>query len=423
MIKNIAQSIKPKSEFSSNVLVVMIGTVLSQALPIISSPLITRLYDTNQFGIFATYAAIVGILSSISSLRFELAINLAKSDFQSYLTSVLSIIFNLIFSIIVLILLILFECIILTALKIETDNFVYFIPISIFIIGIFRTINFIKNRDKCFKDLSKSKIIQSSGTVISQISFSQLLNNFGLIFGGLCGQFISTLYLISTFDLKYYYKNFKSLKFKALFSTFTRYKKFAFYQTPSTLLESVSAQLPIFLLGYFYSPIIVGLFALSQRVIRMPIMIVAGSFGEVMRQKASEDYSSKGNARDTFLKVFKKLLLISLIPFIVLMIFSPSIFSFVFGSEWHEAGVYARILTPIFWMSFIVSPVSVIIIIAQKQELDLIIQIILILLSTLALSIGYYIYNSPKISLVLFTIVYCMKYCVEFYFSYKYSKK
>jgi hypothetical protein len=59
----------------------------------------------------------------------------------------------------------------------------------------------------------------------------------------------------------------------------------------------------------------------------------------------------------------------------------------------------------------------------KKQELDLVIQFFLILFSALSLSLGYYIYNSPKVSLALFTIVYCVKYCIEFYFSFKYSKK
>jgi O-antigen/teichoic acid export membrane protein len=423
MIKKIIQVVKPKSEFSSNVLIVMFGTILSQVLPIIASPVITRLYGTSQFGVFATYSAIVGILSSISSLRFELAINLPKSDSQSYIISIFSLIFNLIFSLLVFFVLLIFDDILLKALKIESSSFVHLIPISIIIIGTYRTINFIKNRDKSFKDISKSKIIQSTGTIVTQLSFSNILNSFGLIFGTIIGQLVSTIYLITSFDLKSYLKNINRLNSRAIIAVFIRYKKFALYQTPSTLVESVSAQLPIFLLGYFYSPIIVGLFALSQRFIRMPIMIIAGSFGEVMRQKASEDFGSKGNARDTFVKVFKKLLFISSIPFIILFIFSPTIFSFVFGQEWYEAGVYARILTPIFWMSFVVSPVSVMIIIAEKQDLDLIIQIFLILFSALSLSIGYYVYNSPKVSLTLFTIVYCVKYCIEFYFSYKYSKK
>ena len=46
MIKQLA----PKSEFRRNVLTLMTGTAIAQAMPIIISPILTRIYTPEDFG-------------------------------------------------------------------------------------------------------------------------------------------------------------------------------------------------------------------------------------------------------------------------------------------------------------------------------------------------------------------------------------
>ena len=58
----------------------MTGTTLSQMIPIVISPILTRIYNPEDFGIYAIFLAIITILGSIISGRYELAIMLPKSD-------------------------------------------------------------------------------------------------------------------------------------------------------------------------------------------------------------------------------------------------------------------------------------------------------------------------------------------------------
>ena len=44
--------LKPKSEFAKNVLTLMTGTTIAQAIPIAISPILTRLYTPEDFGVF-----------------------------------------------------------------------------------------------------------------------------------------------------------------------------------------------------------------------------------------------------------------------------------------------------------------------------------------------------------------------------------
>ena len=71
---------KPKSEFSQNVLTLMTGTTLAQAIPIIISPILTRIYTPEDFGLLALFLSITNIIGSVANGRYELAIMLPKKN-------------------------------------------------------------------------------------------------------------------------------------------------------------------------------------------------------------------------------------------------------------------------------------------------------------------------------------------------------
>ncbi len=73
-------NLKPKSEFSRNVLTLMTGTTIAQAIPIAISPILTRIYTPEDFGVFALYMSVASLLSTLATGRYELAIMLPKKD-------------------------------------------------------------------------------------------------------------------------------------------------------------------------------------------------------------------------------------------------------------------------------------------------------------------------------------------------------
>ena len=70
--------LKPKSEFSRNVLTLMTGTTIAQAILIAISPILTRIYTPEDFGMFALYMSVASILLVVETGRYELAIALSK---------------------------------------------------------------------------------------------------------------------------------------------------------------------------------------------------------------------------------------------------------------------------------------------------------------------------------------------------------
>jgi len=68
------------SNFITNVLKLVSGSVTAQILGILLIPIITRIYNPDDFGIFQLFISISGILVIVSTFSYQLAIMLPKTE-------------------------------------------------------------------------------------------------------------------------------------------------------------------------------------------------------------------------------------------------------------------------------------------------------------------------------------------------------
>lgn len=425
MIKKIGylkNNYAPKGSFTANVLILMTGTTIAQAIPIAISPILTRIYSPDDFGIVALYLSIVSIISVLVTGKYELAIMLPEKDEDAVNIVALSIFISFFVSLITLLAIWIFnEPIKKYFGNSEISIWLYFIPLIVLLTGIYNSLNYWSNRKKQYKRLAVSRISQSGAT--SGINLGLGFSGFGasgLILGGIGGQTVATgvlgwqvwkedkekKYFITKEDMTYQAK---------------RYNDFPKYSIPSDLINVVSNQMPIFLLNNFFNVTVVGFYSLTQRIMASPIGLIGGSILDVFKQRASSDYMKYGNCRDIYVKTFKTLFLLSIIPFIIFFLTAPDLFSFVFGIKWRIAGEYAQILAIMYLFKFISSPLSYTFYIAGKQKEDFLLHIYLGISTFLTLTVGYYIFNNVKDALILFTINYSVVYLIYLLYSYKFS--
>lgn len=401
----------------------MAGTTLAQALPIAISPILTRLYSPDDFGVFAQYLALVMLISILATGRYEMAIMLEREDEDALNIVSLVFIISVIVSIIALVSVISLKEEICQLLGNQLiDNWLIFVPLSALLMGTYQCLNYWCNRQRMYRRLAGTRLLQSVGGATGQLGGGIAgVGQSGLVLGSILGQTIAVISLIHA-AIKSSSVYLHALSITKSKNLALKYKKFPLYQVPSTFIEAMSSQLPVIMLGSFYGAEIVGLFAMSQRVVRTPIMMIGGSVADVFRQRASKKYSEKEDVRPEFIRTLKWLTAVSMPIGVLFFFIAPDLFAIIFGANWRIAGEYARILTPLFLLSFIVSPLSVMFMIAEKQEYDLIIQVLLVACSALGLASGYFFSNSPKQSLAIFTGIYCLKYCVELILSYAFCK-
>jgi O-antigen/teichoic acid export membrane protein len=412
-----------ENKFYKSVIILLTGTLIAQAIPLAISPVLTRLFTAENFGLFALYFSISQIMSVFITGRYEYAIILPEKDEDAINIVALCLSITLLISVLSAFIILPFRYFIADLLnKHEIGAYLFLIPVTICAIGIYTTFNLWFNRKGYFRNVSFGKIFRSSFSSFFSIGFGlTILKSAGLIIADTIGQMAAAFYLSFRF-LKSEREKIKSVSKVGMKEQARRYIQFPKYNILSGLLEKGSGQLPVILLTAFFGSSVTGLFSLSQRVIAAPEGLISVSIGDVFRQKASIEFQQNGNCRKTFLDLFKLLFSISIIPFILLTIFAPSLFAFVFGEEWRIAGNYAQIMTMMFFLSFIVSPLSNMFIIAQKQKIDLIIQIVLFAFICVSFIAGFNIFRNPGKAILLYTIIYSIKYCIEFYLSFKFSK-
>ena len=209
---------KPKSEFNRNILTLMTGTTIAQAIPIAISPILTRIYTPEDFGIFAIFLAITLIIGSIANGRYELAIMIPKKDEDAINIFALGFIITTSISLLLLVLVLIFQKYFIFLLKNEEIGvWLYFVPISVFFFGIFNILNYFNNRKKNYKDISNANILKSIVAAIIQLSIGFIQQGAtGLISGQIISQFFANTKLL---------KNI--IKDKVLISKITKKKNYS----------------------------------------------------------------------------------------------------------------------------------------------------------------------------------------------------
>ena len=348
----------------------MAGTSVAQALPIAISPILTRIYTPEDFGLFAVYMALASIVSVIITGRYELAIILPCKDEDAFQIMIFAIVISVIMSLFLFLLVLNFNLEIASAIQHpEVSPFLYLLPFSVLITGLYQTLNYWHNRNKRYTNIAINRVIQSGGTASSQLGSAFINQSIGLIAGQISGQFLGLLYFAKSYFSKDHQKyQVNVLKMRALA---IRYRKFPWIDGPTQLTNIIANQAPNILLVSLFSASSAGFYYLTQRVLQAPITLISGSVLDVFKQRASEDYTKYGNCREIFKDTFWTLLLMGAPTSFLLFFIIEDLFILVFGEPWREAGVYAQILILPLFFRFITNPLSFMFYIAEKQHWNL----------------------------------------------------
>ena len=406
MIQRVRKRLHFKSEFGKNVLVLLTGTGMAQTIPILISPILTRLFTPHDFGVLGLYMACVSILSVFSTGRYDMSIIEPKHHSVARTLMLLSLYLSLFFSFIILILVIFFNSFITRILgEPDMSVWLYFLPISIITISGYSVFSYWMNRHKMYKDMSINRVVSS--TTVSSLSlifgFIKVLSG-GLVLGYIIGQVI-TMAILQRKLLKTDYKLQVKRKYITM-KTFIHYPK---YLIPATLASEVSNNIPIMMITNYFSSITTGFFTFANRVTALPISFIGNAIGEVYRQKAAEEYAEHGNCKELYLKTLKRLALIGIVPFVVLFFFGEFLFSLIFGAEWFVAGTMAKYLSFLIFFQLLSTPLAYTITFNKSQKLDMNLQFLRAGFSIFAIYMGYY-YKNYEYSVIFYTIVYSIYY-------------
>jgi O-antigen/teichoic acid export membrane protein len=362
--------LKKRSNFTKGVLLITGGTVVAQIVNVLVSPLITRLYTPEAFGILSVYGSILGLVKIVSSLKYELAIPIADDDSKA--VNVLFLCFSVLLCFVLIIILFIFldDGLLEKILKIQNlNNFKFYLPFGVFLIGIYDIFTQWAFRKQDYKSLSKTKYLQVISQNIVKIGLGLL--NFGysgLLLGTIVGESAGSTTLVRPF-IKKNRPLLKNISVSQIKYCARRYIKFPLYSTISQIFNASGTYLPPLLIANLYGDQTVGYYGLAHTVISLPMTIVGKSVAEVFYSEAANQ--GKKNPiylKQTMTKMLKNLFLLGLAPFVMLVFFGPFLFSLVFGTMWYAAGSFARIMALFIFFRLIFTPITNIFTIFEKQN-------------------------------------------------------
>ena len=384
----------------------MVGTTISQAIPVVISPLLTRIYTPEDFGTFGLFTALTAILGVFATGKYELAIMLPKRDEDAVNIVALSIFLSLIVSFFLLILISFFNHSITSIIgNTHISLWLYFVPISVLFTGAYQSLNYWSNRKGQYSRLSINRVAQSGTAGIANLVMGWSgFTNAGLIMGTILGQGAATFILgkkvykedrntinkinrTKIIDLSRRYIEFPK---NTIFSSFTN----TFYNNGRYLI-----------LGLVFTQNILGQFLLSFRALQMPVSIISTSIADVLFQKTSLWYNLDLPKKSIFKKLYKILLIlmaIALFPALTLFFYGESLFSFVFGDKWALAGHFTSLLSLSLFFQFSFAPFCRVFYVLEKQSLYLLWEVVrLIVVFAPVLIMGSMGYNYSNIVLVM----------------------
>lgn len=358
---------KPKGEFSRNVLTLMTGTAIAQAIPIAISPILTRIYTPEDFGVFALYLSMSSLLSVIATGKYEFAIMLPKKESDAYHIFILSFVIVFVMSIFLWSIVFLFNDSLAAFFgNVSIGPWLYLIPLSVLLSGLNQSLNYWNNRNNHYKTIAYSKIVQS--TASSGVNIGAGIQQWygGLILGSIAGQMVSFLALMSSF-WKEVQKNIFTLQGLKMYALAKKHKAFpTVYMTHSAMDVGKDVLVNIMLIR-LYDSFLLGQFYMVNKILLLPSTLVGTSLSQVFFREVSKKHNLKKDfSRDVFIMA-KKLFLLSVGPCVIIVLFSNELFVFVFGENWEVAGDLAASFALYVMFQFVASPLSIVPLIVNRQ--------------------------------------------------------
>ena len=403
-----------RDRFGRHVFTLMSGSAAAQALTLALVPVLTRLYVPENFGVLALYSSLLFISMPLVSVRYEMAIVPAEDDDEAFglvlLSCGIAILFGLSTS------LLMFPRLTALLRMQALQRYIWLVPFSVTVTGFYQAVRQYRIRKKQFHSISFSQIAQSGGAAVAQVGSALIqASAWGLLFGQLSGLLASTYFLAR--DIRSAWDRWHCLHQGQFFATLrtlaVRYRRHPAFLPWAGFVDSIAQRLPVLMLSGFYGPYFLGLYAVADRIIRMPISLVGQNCAPVLFQNMSEQHT-KARISSVLIKWGVGMSAFFVLPAAVLYLASRFLFAVILGKTWAAAGSLAVALIPIYWGALVVSPVSGLLIIANRQGLYFLIQALFLASGFCSLWLGHHWMMSGEKTVLLYSAIQFLVYLVYF---------
>jgi lipopolysaccharide exporter len=355
------------SRVAGGILIVGSATALGQGALVLAAPILARLYDPAAFGLLSVYSALLSVLVAGSSLRFDLAIPMAKDAREALHILVLSIGLGFVSSIVLAIGILAGGGQLAKAVGVAPlIPFLWLLPLALFVASGAQALSSWAVYLRDFSALGRLRATQGIGQALCQVAFGMVgASPVGLIVGDVVGRVAGVERLLGPFRAAV---RSTPLSRSAIAGDARARWSFARVMTVASLINALSLQLPFLLIPVLFGLDSSGQYFLAYRVLILPASLVGAAVSQVFFGEASFRSSDPERLRVLARSATVSLFVFSIPTYGVAAVAGSVLVRAVFGARWETAGLFAQVMAPWIVLSSVASPISTLLLIGRRER-------------------------------------------------------
>jgi O-antigen/teichoic acid export membrane protein len=338
--------------FRSNVVTMLTGTVVAQAIPIVIAPLLARLYSPDAFGLQTLVMGLAAICVVPATLRLDLAMILPPTDREAKVVAAIILCVTAAMALVFLFAAALWADEIALRLGHPAEPiWIWILPLLTISIVIFQILSAFASRSRNFRPVATGNVVNQIGYALAAIALGFSGGGWapGLAVAKLAGQAAGTVSLLrvhggAIISIRSHFS------VREMIVVAKRYWQFLVFNTPYSLIGSISREAPILIFSSMGAVSAAGFYGMARTIVLAPTLLISNALSQVYYREA---VALRGTPRlhEMTVTLVRVGLLVTAAPFAFCAAWGNEFFAVVFGSIWRDAGSFAMVLAPAAWLS------------------------------------------------------------------------
>lgn len=360
------------------------GNVLAQIISLAAYFALTRIFSTDDYGLYSIFYSYIEVLIILSTCKYELAIVAADSDREANAMARFTLRMNTIVSLALLtVALVLWQTGSLPGNLAALEWMVLLIPPMVFFCGTSRVYSFLFNRSHRYRPMAASETVNAAVGALTKIGLGLLgVLQAGMPIGTVAGRTVGNLvYRLKMNRLEHATKSEQRAAAR-------KHRDFPLYVATKDFVNTFSSNLPFLWLALYFDRAEIGLFALALTFTFRPVNILNVAFEQVLYARTAEGVRQGQNVSQMIYRFLLVLNAVSLPCFVLAWFVAEPVFSFCFGGRWAGCGVYVQTLLP--WVFLMLSSTSLMFVsnVFGTQKTEFFFYVALLALRVAAIAVG-----------------------------------
>jgi O-antigen/teichoic acid export membrane protein len=366
------------------------GMLGSQLITIASLPLVARLYAPEVFGQYAAVLSVVGIISIGATLRLEQALHLPRSEHVASDVRRVALLVAMVVAIATGLLATAALFTFKSAVS-ATDllNWCLLLPALCAASGSFNVLTAWAGRQGCAARAARAQIVRAALTATVQLSIATVLtthrNATSLLVAGLLGLLAGIAATSVRADAGRAPRSLRRYSRLRLLAVLRRFRDFPRFSAPQGLLAALTNYSPTLILMMLTNAQLAGQFAMAERIVKAPILLISGSLRQGFTQGLAKVQRGRSPITGYSSTLTRQIALVLLLPVVVAFFMAPPAVKLLMGRQWVEAGLIAQVMMPWVYLNAVAVPMGAMLQVTRQLESVLKKDVVLLILKVIAL--------------------------------------